>query len=177
MELEGPAGAKGRPICAKCKTGSAPKNAIGDALAEKLRPNTYDLGIESESDLKRAALETRIKLIDLNGDGVFEVVAQGMIGCGATGNCAFWVLRDTKEGYEIILEGTAQTITIQPSTSNGFRDIVLSTHGPATSGGLTLYQYNKKGFYEDVGSCGYDWTVLEGDKVRELKEPRITPCR
>jgi len=135
-----------------------------------------DFGIESVVELRKAALDTRIKLLDLNGDGVAEVAAQGMIGCGATGNCPFWVLRKTKEGYELILEGEAQTFTIQPSASNGFRDIVLSRHGSFSSGDLTLYQY-KDGFYEEVGCYFYDWTVLEEDKVRELKEPRVTPCK
>lgn len=162
------------------------KKAIVQAIADQLRPmclgpetscvTSSFVEIKSEAELQQAVLETRTALIDLNGDGVPEVVAQGMMNCGATGNCPFWVLRKTKGGYEIILEGEAQTFTIQPSISNRFRDIVLSTHGSYSSGGLTLYQY-KEGFYSDVASYCYDWTVLEGDKVRELKEPRVTPCR
>jgi hypothetical protein len=93
-----------------------------DAIAEQLRPMVADLGFEfgSESELRKAAQDTRIKMIDLNGDGLPEVVAQGMIGCGATGNCPFGVLRKAKQGYELILKGEAQTFTIQKSNSNGF---------------------------------------------------------
>ena len=151
------------------------RNALAEAIAEQLRPMMADAGIESESELQEAALDTRIKMTDLNDDGVAEVVGQGMVGCGATGNCPFWVWRKVKQGYELLLEGQAQTFTIQKSSSNGFHDIVLSRHGSYSSGDLTLYQY-KEGSYHDVACYGYEWTVLEGEKVRELKEPRITPC-
>ncbi|MGC0779142.1 MAG: hypothetical protein WCD68_18230 [Candidatus Acidiferrum sp.] len=152
------------------------RNAITRAIADQIRPIMADLEIKSEAELKKKALDTRITLIDLNGDGTPEVVAQGMVNCGATGNCPFWVLQKSKEGYEVILEGEAQTFTIQGSSTNGFRDIVLSTHGSYSSGGLTIYQY-QEGVYKDVGCYNYEWTVMEGEKVRELKEPRITPCR
>jgi len=148
-----------------------------DAIAEQFRTIVADLDVEfeSESELRKVTLDTRVKMIDLNGDGVPEVVAQGMIGCGATGNCPFWVLRKAEQGYELILKAEAQTFTIQEPSSNGFRDIVLSTHGSYSSGGLSHYQFHE-GAYQAVGCYGYDWTVLEGEKVRELKEPRITPC-
>jgi len=151
------------------------RKAIADAVADQIRPMMADLEIESESELQKAALDTRIRMVDLNGDGIPEVVAQGMIGCGATGNCPFWVLRNAKQGYELILEGEAQTFTIQKSSSNGFRDIVLSRHGSYSSGDLSHFQFHQDA-YEAVGCYDYDWTVLEGEKVRELKEPRITPC-
>lgn len=152
------------------------RNAIARAIADQIRPMMADLEIESETELKKKALDTRITLIDLNSDGTPEVVAQGMVSCGATGNCPFWVLRKSEPGYEVLLEGEAQTFTIQGSSTNGFRDIVLSTHGSYSSGGLTNYQYQENA-YKDVGCYYNEWTVLEGENVRELKEPRITPCR
>jgi hypothetical protein len=152
------------------------KKAITDAIAAQVRPIMVDLAYDSESDFQKAALDTRIKVIDLNGDGVPEVVAQGMIGCGATGNCPFWVFRKTKQGYELILEGEAQTFTIQKPTSNGFPDIVLSRHGSYSSGDLAHYQF-KEDIYQNVGCSYYEWTVLEGEKVSELREPSVTPCR
>lgn len=68
-----------------------------------------------------------------------------------------------------------QTFTIQTSSSNEFRDIVLARHGSYDSGDLAYYVY-LKGSYQEAGCYDYYWSVLEGDKVRELKEPRITPC-
>ena len=131
--------------------------------------------ITSEAELQQAVLDTRTALIDLNDDGVAEVVAQGMVDCGATGNCPFWIFRKTKLGYELLLDGEAQTFTIQNSKTNGFHDIVLSTHGSSSSGSLVDYHYDE-GAYQQAGCYDYDWTVLEGDNVREVKEPRITPC-
>jgi hypothetical protein len=152
------------------------RNAIARAIADQIRPMMADLEIKSETELKGKALDTRITLIDLNSDGTPEVVAQGLVNCGATGNCPFWVLQKSNPGYEVLLEGEAHAFTIQRSRTNGFCDIVLSTHGSYSSGGLTTYQY-QEGVYKDVGCYNYEWTALEGEKVRELKEPRITPCR
>ena len=157
------------------KLTSKQRKEISDAIAEQIRPMMADVGIESEAKLQEAALNTRIRMIDLNGDGSPEVVAQGMTGCGATGNCPFWVLQKSKSGYAGLLDGAAQTFTIQGSSTNGFHDIVLSTHGSYSSGSLTIYQYRQR-VYRDVGSYCYEWTALEGEKVRELKEPRIHPC-
>ena len=152
------------------------RKEVAIAIADEIRPMMADVEIKSQAELKKKALDTRIALIDLNGDGIPEVVAQAMVGCGATGNCPFWVFRKSKRGYDAILQGEAQTFTVQPSSTNGFRDIVLSTHGSYSSGGLTDYHY-RDGVYKDVGCYGYEWTVLEGETIRELKEPRITPCR
>jgi hypothetical protein len=151
------------------------KNAIASAIADEIRPMMADLEIQSEPELQKAALDTRVKMIDLNSDGVPEVVAQGMVNCGATGNCPFWVFRKAKYGYELFLEGEANTFTIQTSSSNEFRDIVLARHGSYDSGDLAHYVY-QKGSYHHAGCYDYDWSVLEGDKVRELNEPRLTPC-
>jgi hypothetical protein len=151
------------------------KKAIATAIAGEIRPMMSDLEIQSEPELQKAALDTRIKMIDLDGDGVPEVVAQGMVNCGATGNCPFWVFRKARAGYELVLEAEAHTFTVQKSVSNQFRDIVLDRHGSYDSGDLAHYVY-RKGSYHEAGCYDYDWTVLEGDKVRKLKEPRITPC-
>jgi hypothetical protein len=151
------------------------RKAIATAIADQIRPMMADLEIQSETQLHKAALDTRVKMVDLNGDGVPEIVAQGMVNCGATGNCPFWVFRKARLGYNLLLAGEAQTFTIQTSGASRFRDIVLARHGSYSSGDLIHYKYHQ-GAYQEVGCYDYDWTVLEGDKVRELKEPRITPC-
>ncbi len=152
------------------------KRAIAKALADQFRPVMTDLEINSEEQLQKAALDTRIKLIDLNDDGIPEVVAQGMAGCSPTGNCSFWIFQRSPKGYRLLLEGEAQSFTIQPTSTEGFRDIVLSMHGSATDSGLTEYWY-MDGTYRDVGCYDASWIVFEGDERRELKEPRITPCK
>ena len=152
------------------------KKAIARAIAKQLRPLMFDFEIKSEGQLQKAALDTRVKMIDLNNDGVPEVVAQGMAGCSPTGNCMLWIFQKSPRGYRLLLKGEAQTFTIQPTTTGGFRDVVLSMHGSATDSSLTEYQYID-GVYRDVGCYEASWKVLEGDNERELKEPRITSCR
>lgn len=151
------------------------RKAIADAIANQIRPMMADLDIPSEEELQRAVLDTRVKLIDLDGDGIPEIVAQGMVDCGATGNCPFWVFRQSKHRYKLILEGEAQTFTIQRSSKGRFPDIVLSRHGSATSGDIAPYEYHE-GTYHRMGCYNYAWEVLEGDSTRQLKEPSLTPC-
>jgi hypothetical protein len=151
------------------------KRAIAAAIAAELLPIMSDLEIESESQLRKAAMDTRIKTIDLNSDGVPEVVAQGMVNCSPTGNCPFWVFQKTNHSYKLLLESYGQTFTIQKRRTNGYRDIVVSMQGSATESGLTDYRY-KDGSYHEVGCYDAEWTAIEGDTIRELKEPKITPC-
>jgi hypothetical protein len=151
------------------------KQAIAAAIAAQLRPIMSDIEIESEGQLRKAALDTRIKMIDLNDDGTPEVVSQGMVNCSPTGNCPFWVFQKTSRRYKLLVESYGQTFTIQKTSTNGFLDIVVSMHGSATQSGLTDYRY-KDGSYHDFGCYSAEWTVLESDTVRELKEPLVTPC-
>lgn len=159
------------------KTSQREKRAIAKAIASQLRPIMSQLEINSEAQLQNAALDTRVRMTDLNNDGIPEVVAQGMAGCSPTGNCPFWIFQKSARGYRLLLNGEAQTFTIQPTvTDDGFRSIVLAMRGSATEVGLTEYWY-LDGVYKDVGCYDASWIVLEGDERRELKEPRITPCK
>jgi len=152
--------------------------AIAKAIADQLRPDIVGLGIESEEQLREAALDASVEMVDLNGDGTPEVIVNGgkNFGCSPTGNCPFWVLRKTHHGYDVLLYAdSAQGFTIERNCSDGFNDIVVVMHGSATVSGLTVYRY-ERGRYHDVACYVAAWSVLEGDAVRELKEPLITPC-
>ena len=148
--------------------------ALASAISRQLR--RQDFGNSSKEQLRNATLDTRITMIDLNNDRIPEVIAQAVAGCSATGNCSFWIFQKDSSGYQMLLEADAiQTFTIQPTSNNGFRDIVLKMHGSATDSTLTEYQY-KGGVYHEVGCYDASWTVLEDNNVRELNEPIITPC-
>jgi hypothetical protein len=152
------------------------RRAITAAIMSQLRPGMLDLEIKSEEELKRAALDTRIKRIDLNSDAVPEIVAQGMTGCGATGNCPFWIFQKTGKGYRLLLEDNGQSFTIQPNRTHGYSDIVVRAHGSAAQSGLSEYKYDADRYVRE-GCYNVEWTILEGEHVRELKEPRITRFR
>jgi hypothetical protein len=138
------------------------------------------VGAKSEQELQETASQTRIKAVDLSGKGGEEFLAQGFgvqSGCGPTGNCEAWVLRQKGDQFSVILHrGAVQIFTIQPTVTNGFHDIVLGQHGSATMMGLTLYLFDGSRYRREA--C-YDanWAILEKDgQVHTLDEPRITPC-
>src|SRR4029077_20980301 len=95
------------------------------------------------SPMERAE-QTRVKFIDLNGDGVPEVIAQpiGDI-CGAA-NCPLYVFQKIGTNYRVILrKGTAQTVTVQTAKTHGYLDVVVGMHGSATEKGLFVYQFSE----------------------------------
>ncbi len=153
---------------------SSDKAAIAKAIEERLRPEIGTPDIQSEKELPKAALDTRIKLIDLNQSGTREVIAQSMAGCGAVGNCSFWVFQKVSHGYKLLLDGYGQTFTIQKESTNGFKDIVVASHSSATDSGLTLFRY-REGRYREVGCYEANWAPIVNGARQELKEPQITP--
>lgn len=64
--------------CKQClreaKLTKAERAAISKAITDQLRPDMYGEGFESEEHLENIALDARIKLVDLNGDGTPEVI-------------------------------------------------------------------------------------------------------
>jgi len=153
--------------------------AIAAAIAAQLRLDMKDLEISGETELAKVALDTRVKLVDLNSDSTPEVIAQGFglkAGCGATGNCPFWVFQKMGHGYMLLLRTAAQRFNVEPRRTNGFRDIVVATHSSASESILTIYRYNA-GTYRNVACYDAEWFSWEGGTFRKLGEPRITPCR
>jgi hypothetical protein len=155
------------------------KASLIEAIAAQIRPFEADLGIGSERELLRIAGNTRVKLIDLNNDGVAEVIAQAnglKEGCGVTGNCRFWVFQKTPSGFNRLLDTRygVQVVAVRSDRTNGFNDIVLGTHDSATRRTLFLYRY-RDGQYR-LGECyAADWCALCDPP---LKTPRIarTKC-
>jgi hypothetical protein len=148
------------------------------AMASQFRPFMSDMGIESEQRLREAVAQTRIKAVDLSGNGVGEFVAQSVDdrSCSPTGNCEFWVLRQKGNKYSVILHRIAtQTFTIQPTLTNGFHDLVLGQHGSATEQELTLYRFDGSK-YRRVACYLADWSLLGKDgEYHTRKEPHLTP--
>jgi hypothetical protein len=131
------------------------------------------------ADPKKCAASTRIKMVDLNGDGVPEVIAQASdkASCGTTGNCMFWIFQKTAKGYKLILERDGiQTFTIQPTRTQGFSDLVLGMHGSAFLHELFIYRF-RDGDYRVTACYDANWSYLDKNgEANDLKEPRIAPC-
>lgn len=141
--------------------------------------NALAARFKGDPNPKNEAADTRVRLVDLNGDGVPEVISQasGDI-CSPTGNCPFWVFQKTGTRYMLILEnGAVQDFTIQPTQTNGYFDLVLGMHGSATEQGLFVYQF-RGGRYRRTGCYDANWTYLAKDgEYHHLKQPRVTACK
>ena len=157
----------------------AERTVLVDAIAAQLRPSMGDLEIRSERELRQVAMETRITLRDLNGDGNPEVIAQGAgmkSGCSATGNCPCWIFKRVNSRYSILLSGQAQTFTVQPTKTRGFHDIVLGLHASAFEAELTVYKFDGTS-YRDTACYDANWTYLGTDgESHHLHTPQITAC-
>ena len=148
-------------------------------ITDQLRHVASDLGMSSEGQLTQVAAETRVKYIDLNGDGKPEVIAQAggeVSGCSPTGNCPFWILHRRGTSYEILLEGEAQTFTIQRTRTKGYSDVVLSRHGSAFESEARTYIFDGE-FYRERTCDEVQWSSFDSDgKEHRLTKPRSTPC-
>jgi hypothetical protein len=72
---------------------SMERERILDAIIQELKLNMREVATHTEQKWSAIAADTRIKLVDLNADGIPEVIAQasGDELCSPTGNCSFWV--------------------------------------------------------------------------------------
>jgi hypothetical protein len=61
--------------------------------------------------------------------------------CSPTGNCPYWIVRRTADGYEQEIEGSAQTVDIQRGQSQ-FPEVLSRQHGSAFDSELRLYQFD-----------------------------------
>lgn len=152
------------------------KQALAAAIATRIRPMMSDLQMSTEAELRKATLDTRIKLFNLDGKNTSEIIAQATVDCGATGNCPLWIFRRLRSSYKLLLDTYGQTFTIQPTRTNGFLDVVVGTHSSASESSLANYRY-RDGSYAEEGCYVAQWEVLENGVTRQLSEPRISPCK
>ena len=144
------------------------------AIMSRFRTTDFD----SQDQLRTTAAETRIKYVDLNDDGIPEVIAQagGDRGCSPTGNCTFWVFRRVGDTYTLLLESDAQTFSIQPTRSNNLYDLLLTRHDSAYESEIKPYKFDGK-MYRKRGCYDAEWTQLDSDgEYHDLKEPVISRC-
>jgi hypothetical protein len=103
-----------------------------------------DLKDLTKAQLHELVENTRIELVDLNGDGRPEYIAQanGLGPCGGTGNCLFWIFRSTPTGVKVLLVSSRfEKIAIRSSTTGGYKDIVLGSHVSASERNLVWYKF------------------------------------
>ncbi len=144
------------------------------ALINVVAAQLADLEIPIGRNVRAVAADMPIKVIDLNGDGVPEIIAQSAgphSGCSPTGNCPFLVFQRQKDSYSVLLKSEAQMFRVQPDRTNGFHDIVLSVHESAFESEVTNYKFDGAS-YKASGCYDFLW----GDADHEFQQPHITPC-
>jgi len=161
-----------KPLAAHSEISAANRAALLHVLAPELAD------VPSFPTPIQRASQTLVKFIDLNGDGVPEVIAKTVgDACSPTGNCSVYVFQKIGTKYREILEGDAQNIRIQKTRTNGYLDVVVGMHGSATEQGLFVYQFSKGQYWRThCYIASFSYTDKNGE-VHELEEARITPCQ
>lgn len=156
-----------------------PSERVPKAIVDQLlQVEGIGIYIKFDSDGYATNLVARpLNLEERNKQQILEV--SGCCGefCGNV-NCATWIYAKTKNSYHLLLDaGVVESIVPQKAFSNGYRDVIVISHGSAWSSDLELYKFDgekyrrKKCFQRD-----YSYLDEQG-KLRELKRPRITKIR
>jgi hypothetical protein len=145
-------------------------NAIARDLAGPLRERGYD-----DDRIREIASTTRLQFTEL-GEGKPVILATSLGlegGCDALVNCPFWIFRQGKSGYVLMLETDAASYTKQSTATGGYTDLVMARHVTPSENRLTLYKY-ANGKYTDAG-CYTATFAPQGDDG-EVHDPDIAPC-
>jgi hypothetical protein len=118
----------------------------------------------------------RLKFIDLNSDGVPEIIVQAGDDdhYSPTGNCVFWVLKASENSYTVLLRrGSVQSFSVETRKTNEYIDLVTSTHGSATYSDLKLFRYDGRSYrLADCASSDYSYQDKDGE-YHTLQKPKI----
>ena len=153
------------------------KANLTSAVLQQLKQDK-DISEEmTEQQLQSLAEDTRVEMVDLNGDGKPEIIAQanGLGPCGGTGNCIFWIFERTASGLKLLLntndrsQVTLEKILIRPWSTNGYRDFVLSSHSNATSRNLVWFQFADDAYR--IHGCYFSTSI--GERGEALNMPVI----
>lgn len=140
----------------------------------RLQKPMSEAGYDDER-IREIASTTRLRFVDL-GDGKPVVMATSLGlegGCDALVNCPFWIFRHSEDGYVSLLDTDAASYTIQPTSTDGFSDLVILRHLTATESRLTLYKYGDNK-YSEAGCYTAKWPAT---KDAEQQDPEVAPCK
>jgi len=156
------------------KLSEAERNALLDAVIGRMLKSLADRGYDDER-IREIALTTRLRFLDAGeGKPVIMATSLGLEGgCDGLANCPFWIFRHQGDSYVSLLDAVAASYTVQPTSTEGWSDLVLARHVSPQESRLMLYKY-AEGKYAEAG-C-YTATFAP-PKQGEVPEPEITPCK
>ena len=107
--------------------------------------------IEQDEGGARAAEEKiTVEEVDLNRDGVpeYKVEMGGGCACGAA-NCSVFIYRKAGDGFESLLEDASGLgVEVLRSATNGYADLVVTSHDTAATEYETTYKFDGKRYRE-----------------------------
>jgi hypothetical protein len=150
--------------------------ALIDLIVQRLQKPMTEAGYDDQR-IREIASTTRLRFLEL-GEGRPLVLAASIGlegGCDSSGNCPLWIFRReaATDGYVSVLDTEAATYSVQPTTSNGFSDLVTLRRTAASQGNLTVYRYNDRK-YVDAGCYTAIWPP---PKDEEVQDPEIVACK
>lgn len=104
-----------------------------------------------------------VKKIDLNKDGQPEyiVIIEDTYLCGAHGNCPNYVYRKTGGEYQLLVVANGETLTLEKTSTNKFRDLRSEGSNSAYESSGTIFKFDGNTYKES--EC-YTITYSEKDK-------------
>jgi hypothetical protein len=114
--------------------------------------------------------------VDLDRDGIPELVIRGQGRICGTSNCETWIYRRTSTGYERLWgDDIIQRIEPLATMSHGYRDLRSWKHGSAWDSDVIDYEFDGRQ-YRAMRCANYNYGFKGSDgEIHTLKRPRITP--
>lgn len=103
-----------------------------------------------EGGVRAAEEGTTVEEVDLNRDGVpeYEVGLASSCACGMV-NCSIYLYRQSRNGYELILDGAAGLgLELLKTSSNGYADVRIEARDTAATRAETIYKFDGKQYRE-----------------------------
>lgn len=154
---------QGWPLRPNLQTSHLPK-AQRDAIFRAslnvfLSDKEWSTRISPESEWPKAIWEARIKLMDLDGDGIPEVLLMGGgLESSGDGNSSFRILKKLGNSYKVLYDGTAERVNFDTRRDAKHPIVVLYGHDSAYEGGLELYQIGADGTLHNLANYDVYWS-------------------
>lgn len=145
------------------------------AITERLlRPELGPLSQgEGIGQINKTIQSFRVERLSLASTPALAVQPTGDILCGATGNCAFWII-DLHHQRVVLRADAVQQFGVEQHSTNGFPDVITGTHESATESELIRWQFAGQ-TYHPTACVTREYADSDGNL---LPRPKITshPC-
>lgn len=115
--------------------------------------------------------------MDLNNSGVPAVIIQGRTTClcGGVGNCSFSIFQDVPPHKTLLYTDMVQEFHFKGTRTNGYRDLVTSTHGSAFDSELRVFRFDGTRYaLKECYDQSYIWRDKQGNP-HTMRNPKTTP--